>query len=66
MDQDSPRVKIKLGTTLKLREFENVRIDFEIEDSVRPGDTDIPGSADRLYDIADAKLVEKAKAFKNL
>lgn len=66
MDQDSPRVKIKLGTTLKLREFENVHIDFEIEDSVRPGDTDIPGAVDRLYDIADAKLVEKAKAFKNL
>lgn len=66
MNQDSPRVKIKLGTTLKLREFENVRIDFEIEDSVRPGDSDISGAVDRLYDIADAKLVEKAKAFKNL
>jgi len=61
---EPPRLIVKLGTTLKLKEFENVRIDFQVEDSLRPEDEgSIEIGLSRLYDILDKKLSEKAQEF---
>lgn len=61
-----PRLIVKLGTTLKLQEFENVRIDFHIEDSLRPEDEgSLEAGLDRLYELLDRKLGEKAQELRN-
>lgn len=54
------KVKVRLGSTINLGDFENVRLDIEIEDDVRPIDDNRTQNAlDRVYEMVEINLVDK-------
>lgn len=59
------KISVRLGTTVKLADFENIRLDIEVEDRVREGiDKNTPAAIDRVYDLVEAKLAEKLEPYK--
>lgn len=59
------KVSARLSTTLNLGDFQNVKIEFGVEDWVRPGVDESTGAAlDRVYQLVDAKLTKKAQEYK--
>jgi hypothetical protein len=60
MENESTRVKVGLGYTLNLGNFQSLRIDLEVSDSKR--DTENTGEAfERVYEFVENKLAEKVK-----
>jgi hypothetical protein len=60
MENESTRVKVGLGYTLNLGNFQSLRIDLEVSDSKR--DNENTGEAfERVYDFVENKLAEKVK-----
>jgi hypothetical protein len=60
MENESTRVKVGLGYTLNLGNFQSLRIDLEVSDSKR--DSENTGEAfERVYDFVENKLAEKVK-----
>ena len=58
MNNEDTRVRVALGYTLNLGNFQSLRIDLEITDSKREGEnTDQAFS--RIYDYVENKLSEK-------
>jgi hypothetical protein len=55
-------VRVKLGTTKKMKEYENVRLDFDVQDEVQEDET-IEEALDRLYDVVDNKLGTEIQKF---
>jgi hypothetical protein len=52
------KVKISLGYTLNLGNFQSLRIDIGVEDSKRDGET-TNDAFERVYQYVEAKLAEK-------
>jgi hypothetical protein len=60
MENESTRVKVGLGYTLNLGNFQSLRIDLEVSDSKR--DTENTGEAfERVYEFVENKLAEKVR-----
>ncbi len=58
MQEQLTKVNIKLGTTLKLGDYENIRLDIEVDSYVLP-DEDIDDAIDRVYELVENKLTVK-------
>jgi hypothetical protein len=60
MENENTRVRVALGYTLNLGNFQSLRIDLEISDSKREGEN--AGEAfERVYSFVEEKLAEKVK-----
>jgi hypothetical protein len=60
MENESTRVKVGLGYTLNLGNFQSLRIDLEVSDSKR--DSENTNEAfERVYEFVENKLAEKVK-----
>lgn len=60
MENENTRVKVALGYTLNLGNFQSLRIDLEVSDSKR--DSENTGEAfERVYEFVENKLAEKVK-----
>ena len=58
MENDSTTVKVGLGYTLNLGNFQSLRIDLGIEDSKRDGENTAE-AFERIYSFVEARLSEK-------
>jgi hypothetical protein len=58
MDKNETKVKIALGYTLNLGNFQSLRIDLGVEDSVRQ-DENVDDAFSRVYDFVEQKLITK-------
>lgn len=60
MENENTRVKVALGYTLNLGNFQSLRIDVEVSDSKR--DSENTNEAfERVYEFVENKLAEKVK-----
>lgn len=57
IENPAPRVRAAVGFTRNMKNFESLRLDFDIEDSVRPDET-VSEAAHRVYKKASDILVE--------
>jgi hypothetical protein len=60
MENENTTVKVGLGYTLNLGNFQSLRIDLEISDSKREGEN-TSDTFDRVYAFVEDKLAEKVK-----
>jgi hypothetical protein len=60
MENENTRVKVALGYTLNLGNFQSLRIDVEISDNKRDGEN-TNDAFDRVYKFVEDKLAEKVK-----
>ena len=60
MNNEDTRVKVGLGYTLNLGNFQSLRVDLEIADNKREGEN-ITEAFDRVYAFVEEKLAEKVK-----
>ena len=58
MGMDETKVKVSLGYTLNLGNFQSLRIDIGVEDSKRDGEM-TNDAFERVYKYVEAKLTEK-------
>ncbi len=58
MENESTRVKIALGYTLNLGNFQSLRIDLEVSDNKRDGEN-TNEAFERVYKFVEDKLAEK-------
>jgi hypothetical protein len=57
---DPARVTISVGYTKNMGDFNSLRIDVGVEDSVRPGE-DLDAAANRIYTFVSDQLVARIK-----
>lgn len=57
------RVRVALGYTVNMGNFESLRVDVSVEDSARQGET-APVLTDRVYGFTEQKLIEKVTAIR--
>lgn len=60
MENEQTKVKVNLGYTLNLGNFQSLRVDLEIQDSKREGEN-VEQAFERVYDFVETKLAEKVK-----
>lgn len=60
---EKTEVSVRLGTTLNIGNFQNVKLEIEVRDYVRPDDENTSSAIDRVYNLVDAKLTHKAESF---
>ncbi len=60
MENENTRVKVGLGYTLNLGNFQSLRIDLEVADNKREGEN-TNDAFERIYDFVETKLAEKVK-----
>lgn len=60
MENDNTKVKVGLGYTLNLGNFQSLRIDLEVSDSKRDAET-TSEAFERVYEFVENKLAEKVK-----
>lgn len=60
MNNDDTKVKVGLGYTLNLGNFQSLRIDVEVADSKREGEN-TNDAFERVYSFVEEKLAEKVK-----
>lgn len=60
MNNEDTRVKVNLGYTLNLGNFQSLRIDLEIADNKREGENTAE-AFERVYEFVENKLAEKVK-----
>jgi hypothetical protein len=60
MENENTRVKVGLGYTLNLGNFQSLRIDLEISDNKRDGEN-TNDAFDRVYAFVEEKLAEKVR-----
>lgn len=58
MENENTKVQVGLGYTLNLGNFQSLRIDIQISDNKRDGET-TSEAFDRVYSFVEAKLSEK-------
>jgi hypothetical protein len=59
------RINVRLGTTVNLGDFENIRLDIEVQDYVREGIDKNAGEAiNRVHELVEKKLAEKLNPFR--
>jgi len=61
--RNETKVSVTLGYTLNLGNFQSLRIDLGVVDSVREGEN-TNEAMDRVYDFIEAKVVEKVQEAK--
>ena len=64
MDKNATKVNIALGYTLNLGNFQSLRIDLGVEDSVRQ-DENVDEAFSRVYDFVEQKLIAKINEAKD-
>lgn len=57
------RVRVALGYTVNMGNFESLRVDISVEDSARDGEN-APKLTERVYAFTEAKLIEKVSAIR--
>lgn len=57
------RVRVALGYTVNMGNFESLRVDIAVEDSARQDET-APVLTDRVYAFTEKKLIEKVGAIR--
>lgn len=60
MNNDDTKVKVGLGYTLNLGNFQSLRIDVEVTDNKREGEN-TNDAFERVYSFVEDKLAEKVK-----
>ena len=60
MENDNTRVKVALGYTLNLGNFQSLRIDLEVSDNKRENEN-TNEAFERVYEFIENKLAEKVK-----
>jgi hypothetical protein len=60
MENENTRVKVGLGYTLNLGNFQSLRIDLEVSDSKRDSEN-TSEAFERVYEFVENKLAEKVK-----
>jgi hypothetical protein len=60
MENDNTKVRIALGYTLNLGNFQSLRIDLEVQDTKREGEN-TNDAFERVYSYVEEKLAEKVK-----
>jgi len=60
MNNEDTRVRVALGYTLNLGNFQSLRIDLEITDSKRAGEN-TDQAFTRIYEYVETKLSEKVQ-----
>lgn len=60
MNNEDTKVKVGLGYTLNLGNFQSLRIDLEVQDSKRDGEN-TNDAFERVYEFVENKLAEKVK-----
>jgi uncharacterized protein YggL (DUF469 family) len=60
MENENTKVKVGLGYTLNLGNFQSLRIDLEVSDNKREAET-TNEAFERVYDFVENKLAEKVK-----
>lgn len=63
VEKESTKVSVTLGYTLNLGNFQSLRVDIGVVDSVR-NEEDIDQATDRVYDFVESKVVEKVNEAK--
>ncbi len=58
MENEQTRIKVALGYTLNLGNFQSLRIDLGIDEDRREGES-VSETFDRVYSFVEQKLVEK-------
>lgn len=64
MNNEETKVKVGLGYTLNLGNFQSLRIDLEVQDNKRDGET-TSEAFERVYAFVEAKLTEKVNEAKS-
>ena len=60
MENENTKVKVALGYTLNLGNFQSLRIDLEVSDNKREAET-TNDAFERVYEFVENKLAEKVK-----
>lgn len=60
---EATRVRVALGYTVNMGNFESLRVDISVEDSARQGET-APVLTERVYGFTEQKLIEKVSAIR--
>ena len=60
MENENTKVRVALGYTLNLGNFQSLRIDLEVSDSKRDSEN-TSEAFERVYDFVENKLAEKVK-----
>jgi hypothetical protein len=63
VEKESTKVSVTLGYTLNLGNFQSLRVDLGVVDSVR-NDENTEQAMNRVYDFIEAKVVEKVNEAK--
>jgi hypothetical protein len=64
MNNEETKVRVALGYTLNLGNFQSLRIDVEVQDSKRESDATITDAFERVYGFVEQKLTEKVNESK--
>jgi methyl coenzyme M reductase subunit D len=64
MENSETKVTVALGYTLNLGNFQSLRIDIGVEDSLRSGEH-VDDGFNRVYGFVESKLIEKVKEAQN-
>jgi hypothetical protein len=62
-ERNETKVSVTLGYTLNLGNFQSLRVDLGVVDSVRDGEN-TNDAMNRVYDFVEAKVVEKVQEAK--
>jgi hypothetical protein len=62
-ERNETKVSVTLGYTLNLGNFQSLRVDLGVVDSVREGEN-TNDAMNRVYDFIEAKVVEKVQEAK--
>lgn len=57
---EAPRVTVSVGYTRNMGNFESLRVDIGVEDSVR-SDENVEKAFNRVYSFVEKKLTDKVK-----
>jgi hypothetical protein len=60
MENDNTKVRVALGYTLNLGNFQSLRIDLEVQDNKRDGEN-TNDAFERVYAFVEEKLADKVK-----
>ncbi len=60
MNNEETKVRVALGYTLNLGNFQSLRIDLDITDNRRDGES-INDAFDRVYSFVESKLADKVR-----
>lgn len=60
MNNEETKVRVALGYTLNLGNFQSLRIDLEVQDNKRDGEN-TNDAFERVYKFVEDKLAEKVK-----